>query len=177
MQSGAGLCIMDISGQSFGMDHIKTSSAEVCHPLLTSIKKPIKRCFLNTASSVYSTRKILLWNFYFNLKSLFCYNASKIPFVSIFKQTFPFSIWAQHASPFSPLLSTFSLRGEGKVASYVTKRHFTAVRRLMYEDRNGQCWNSRPHTHTQIHTNTRLMDDTSIRSRFEPHCLIGEEQL
>lgn len=62
------------------------------------------------------------------------------------------SIWEQQG--LSPALSLFFWR-EGKVASYVTKHHFTAVGRVMYEDRNGQCWNSRPHTRTQTHTQTQ----------------------
>lgn len=48
MQSGVSLCIMDISGQSSGTDHIRTRSAEVCQLLQTSISRPIKLCLLNT---------------------------------------------------------------------------------------------------------------------------------
>lgn len=79
-------------------------------------------------------------------------------------------------SELGPPFLSFSSRREGKVASYVTERHFTAVRRLMYEGRNGRCWNSRPHTHAQIHTNTRLMDDTSIRSRIGARCPGADER-
>ena len=32
------------------------------------------------------------------------------------------------------------------------------------------------HLHTQIHTNTRLMDDTSIRSRMEALCPGADER-
>lgn len=90
------------------------------------------------------------------------------------QQLSTFTVHGNSFHPFEhcPAFLALSVWGEGKVASYVTKRHFTAVSRLMYEDRNGQCWNSRPHTHTHRHTNTRLMDDTSIRSRTEALCQV-----
>lgn len=58
MQGGVSHGIMDISEQSFGTDHIRTSSAEVCQVLQTSISRPIKLCLLNTYAFVHSTPKI-----------------------------------------------------------------------------------------------------------------------
>lgn len=170
MQRGVSRCVMDISGQSSGTDHIRTRSAEVCQLL----KRPLEdqsNCVCSTLVYLFSVpprycKESSITCLNFSLKSLLCKN-EQLSCVQSMKQFSP--IWAQRS-----LSSSF--RGEGKVASYVTKRHFDAVRRLMYEGWNGQCWNSRPHTHTQMHTNTRLMDDTSIWSRIGAHCSGADEQ-
>lgn len=57
MQKGVSLCIMDLSGQSTGTDHIRTRSAEVCQLLPTSISRPIKLCLLNTGAFVHCAPK------------------------------------------------------------------------------------------------------------------------
>lgn len=64
MQSGVTLCIMDISGQNSGTDHVRTRSVEVCQLLQTSISKPIKLCLLNTAVFVHWAREtsVTNWN-------------------------------------------------------------------------------------------------------------------
>ncbi len=155
MQSGVSLCIMDISGQSSGTDHIRTRSAEVCQLLQTSISRPIKLCFLNTCicslrpkdtvEKLLLLAEIALWSWQFaNAAAVLCAKGT----IATHGNSFHPSEQSTHFLP-------FSFRGEGKVASYVTKCHFSAVRRLMYEDRNGQCWTSRPHTHTHRYTQTQ----------------------
>lgn len=152
MQSGVSLCIMDISGQSSGTDCIRTRSAEVCQLLQTSISRPIKLCFLNTCicslrpkdtvEKLLLLAEIAVWSRqYTNAAAVLCEKST----ISTHGNSFHPS---EHSTPFL----SFSFRGEGKVASYVTKRHFSVVRRLMYEDRNGQCWTSRPHTHRYTQT-------------------------
>lgn len=68
MQSGTSLGIMDISGQCSGTDHIRTSTAEVCQVLQTSISRPIKQYLLNIYVFVHSAPKILWRSFLEALK-------------------------------------------------------------------------------------------------------------
>lgn len=63
MQSGVSLCIMDISGQSSGTDHVRIGSAEVCQLLHTSISGPVNLCLLNTREFIHykdTVEKLLL---------------------------------------------------------------------------------------------------------------------
>lgn len=157
MQGGVSHGIMDISEQSSGTDHIRTSSAEVCQVLQTFAqhlcicsqhpKDPVEK--LLRVIFVWSNKNLLL-----RAQPSQCTNPLAVPLGKCRHCTWKWfsSIWEQQG--LSPALSLFFWR-EGKVASYVTKHHFTAVGRVMYEDRNGQCWNSRPHTRTQTHTQTQ----------------------
>lgn len=53
MHRGVRRCVMDISGQSSGTDHIRTRSAEVCLPLKRPLEEP------DTPESVHCAPEML----------------------------------------------------------------------------------------------------------------------
>lgn len=99
MQRGVSRCVMDISGQSSGTDHIRTRSAEVCQLL----KRPLEdqsNCVCSTLMYLFSPppryckeRSITCWNF--SLKSLLCKN-NQLPCVQ------SMSVITTHGNSFHP---------------------------------------------------------------------------